>query len=87
MDTRFSATRLRALLVALAAAAALLTTIPATAAATPLGGDRHPNAALLRLGKPDRRAVPILMYHVIQRPYPDSPYPDLYVPAPSSRRR
>jgi peptidoglycan/xylan/chitin deacetylase (PgdA/CDA1 family) len=46
----------------------------------PLRGDRHPNAALMRLGEPDRRAVPILMYHVIQEPYPDSPYPDLYVP-------
>ena len=26
-------------------------------------------------------AVPILMYHVIARPFPDSPFPGLYVPA------
>ncbi len=58
----------------------LLARLPATAAAMPLGGDRHPNAALIRLGTPDRRPVPILMYHVIQRPYADAPYPGLYVP-------
>jgi peptidoglycan/xylan/chitin deacetylase (PgdA/CDA1 family) len=80
MGTRFSATRLRALLVALAAAATLTTTFPTTAGATPLRGDRHPNAALIRLGTPDRRPVPVLMYHVIREPYPGSPYPDLYVP-------
>lgn len=68
-----------ALLVALAAAA-LLTTTPTTAGAMPFGGDRHPSAALIRLGTPDRRAVPVLMYHVIQRPFADSPYPGLYVP-------
>lgn len=26
------------------------------------------------------RPVPILMYHVVSDPFPDSPYPDLYVP-------
>ena len=79
MGTWTSATRRGALLVALAAAA-FLTTTPTTAGAMPLGGDRHPSAALIRLGTPDRRAVPVLMYHVIQRPYADSPYPALYVP-------
>ena len=28
---------------------------------------------------PDRRAVPILMYHVIADPPPSAPYPGLYV--------
>ena len=79
MGTRAARLCRRALLAALAAVA-LMTTLSATAAAMPLGGDRHPNAALIRLGTPDRRAVPILMYHVIQRPYANSPYPDLYVP-------
>lgn len=79
MGTWISATRRAALLAALAAAV-LLTTTPPAAEAMPLGGDRHPSAALMRLGTPDRRAVPVLMYHVIQRPYADSPYPALYVP-------
>ena len=33
------------------------------------------------LGRPGPpRPVPILMYHVIRDPFPNSPYPDLYVP-------
>lgn len=31
-------------------------------------------------GHPGNARVPILMYHVIAAPYPDSPYPALYVP-------
>jgi peptidoglycan/xylan/chitin deacetylase (PgdA/CDA1 family) len=79
MGTWISAVR-RTALPATLVAAALLTMTPATAGAMPLGGDRHPRAALIRLGTPDRRAVPVVMYHVIQRPYADSPYPALYVP-------
>jgi peptidoglycan/xylan/chitin deacetylase (PgdA/CDA1 family) len=79
MGTRTARLCRRALLAAVAAVV-LMTTLSATAVAMPLRGDRHPNAALIRLGTPDRRAVPILMYHVIQRPYANSPYPDLYVP-------
>jgi peptidoglycan/xylan/chitin deacetylase (PgdA/CDA1 family) len=30
-------------------------------------------------GKPDRRAVPVLMYHVIADPPASAPYPDLYI--------
>ena len=33
------------------------------------------------MGEPGApRPVPILMYHVVSDPFPDSPYPDLYVP-------
>ena len=32
-------------------------------------------------GRPGNAAVPILMYHVINPPHPNSPYPGLYVPA------
>jgi hypothetical protein len=75
MGATGSATLRRALIVSLAAATLL--TLTSTARAMPLGGDRHPHAAVIRLGTPDRRPVPVLMYHVIQRPYPDAPYPDL----------
>jgi peptidoglycan/xylan/chitin deacetylase (PgdA/CDA1 family) len=30
-------------------------------------------------GKPDRRAVPVLMYHVMADPPASAPYPDLYI--------
>ncbi len=30
-------------------------------------------------GRPDRRAVPVLMYHVIADPPASAPYPDLYI--------
>jgi peptidoglycan/xylan/chitin deacetylase (PgdA/CDA1 family) len=39
-----------------------------------------PAAASSAQPKPDRRPVPILMYHVVADPPPSAPYPDLYVP-------
>ena len=68
-----------ALVVWLAAAAILATLLPATGHAM-TSRRHHPNAVQIRLGTPDRRAVPILMYHVIREPYPGSPYPALFVP-------
>ena len=51
------------------------------------GGASAPHAAASvagparDLGRPGApRAVPILMYHVVSDPFPNSPYPDLYVP-------
>ena len=46
-----------------------------TTAAAPTGG---PARDMGEPGPP--RPVPILMYHVVSDPFPDSPYPDLYVP-------
>jgi peptidoglycan/xylan/chitin deacetylase (PgdA/CDA1 family) len=45
-----------------------------TTASAPAGPARD----MGRPGPP--RAVPILMYHVVSDPFPNSPYPDLYVP-------
>ncbi len=38
-------------------------------------------------GKPGTATVPVLMYHVINPPPAGAPFPGLYVPPPSSRRR
>lgn len=65
-----------------ATAVALVLTVIATAfpgqalAWTP--GEPAPPGSALRSSA--QRAVPILMYHVVRRPYADSPYPALYVP-------
>jgi peptidoglycan/xylan/chitin deacetylase (PgdA/CDA1 family) len=37
-------------------------------------------AAIDRAPRPDRRPIPILMYHVIADPPASAPFPDLYVP-------
>lgn len=50
---------------------------PAAPAATTTTASR-PARDLGEPGPP--RPVPILMYHVVSAPFPDSPYPDLYVP-------
>jgi len=39
----------------------------------------QPAVAAAARGKPDRRAVPVLMYHVIGEPPRSAPFPDLYV--------
>jgi peptidoglycan/xylan/chitin deacetylase (PgdA/CDA1 family) len=57
-----------------AATARTKTTTSTTATTTVAGPTRD-------MGKPGPpRPVPILMYHVVSDPFPDSPYPDLYVP-------
>ncbi|HMJ02600.1 MAG TPA: polysaccharide deacetylase family protein, partial [Conexibacter sp.] len=49
-------------------------TTPAATTTSPAGPARD-------MGSPGPpRPVPILMYHVVSAPFPDSPYPDLYVP-------
>ena len=73
-------TRRRALLGALVIGTVALAGAPSAADAMPAGGDRHPRGPLGASTAPDRRAVPILMYHVVRHPYADAPYPDLYVP-------
>ena len=69
-----------ALLGALVVSTIALAAHPAETQAMPAGGDRHLAPQPLHEVAPERRAVPILMYHVIRRPYADAPYPDLYVP-------
>jgi peptidoglycan/xylan/chitin deacetylase (PgdA/CDA1 family) len=79
MGGRTTRTRCWGLLVSLASATAVSTMFPGAADAMTAVGHR-PNAVQIRLATPDRRAVPILMYHVIREPYRDAPYPALYVP-------
>src|SRR5262245_59553905 len=79
MGGRTAGTRCCGLLVSLACAAALWTMSTGAADAMTVVAP-HPNAVQTRPSRPDRRAVPILMYHVIREPYRDAPYPALYVP-------
>lgn len=53
------------------------TAFPASGLGWIPGGPAAPGSPLTNSTK---RPVPILMYHVVRRPYPDSPYPALYVP-------
>ena len=46
---------------------------------TLLPGLASARAAATTLTKPDRRPVPILMYHVVADPPPSAPFPELYV--------
>jgi peptidoglycan/xylan/chitin deacetylase (PgdA/CDA1 family) len=51
----------------------------AVLAAAMLVAQASAGAAGATQGKPDRRAVPVLMYHVIGEPPRSAPFPDLYV--------
>jgi peptidoglycan/xylan/chitin deacetylase (PgdA/CDA1 family) len=66
-------------LVLLMLCAGLMAALPSTTrGSTP---ERQlPDAGYIPHVEPDRRPVPILMYHVIRHPYRDAPYPALYVP-------
>ena len=46
----------------------------------PTRGHSHASSAPSGTGIPGDASVPILMYHVINPPWPSSPYPGLYVP-------
>jgi peptidoglycan/xylan/chitin deacetylase (PgdA/CDA1 family) len=56
---------------------ALTTTVCASVA---LAGLASAGTHVALQTKPDRRAVPILMYHVVADPPASAPFPDLYVP-------
>lgn len=64
MDTR------RSLRIVAAAAATLVVLAPNVTA----------RADAAAAGRADRRAVPVLMYHVVEKAPASAPYPDLYVP-------
>jgi peptidoglycan/xylan/chitin deacetylase (PgdA/CDA1 family) len=57
----------------------LLELVVATACASVALADVA-SAATTGQPNPDRRPVPVLMYHVIAEPPPSAPFPDLYVP-------
>ena len=69
--TTFSAMNTRRSLRIVAAAAATIVVLAPNVTA---------RADAAAAGRPDRRAVPILMYHVVEKPPASAPYPDLYVP-------
>jgi peptidoglycan/xylan/chitin deacetylase (PgdA/CDA1 family) len=54
-------------------------TLMATVAAGAVLAAQQPAGATIARAKPDRRPVPVLMYHVIDDPPRSAPYPDLYV--------
>ena len=58
--------------------AAVTRSVKATTATTTTTAVAGPTRTMGEPGPP--RPVPILMYHVVSDPLPDSPYPDLYVP-------
>lgn len=68
-----------------AANPALATKPPGHAGRTPRRPATAPRGPLVRGEAARRMAVPILMYHVINRPKPGTPFPELWVPAEDFR--